>query len=354
MPTLSVPFIEIGGYRVGPGYPCFIIAEAGINHNGSIDLATQLVDAACQVKAHAIKFQTFRANTLVTPHARKAKYQNVGDDDHEPQYQMLKRLELSPDAHRRLFDYCYERGILFLSTPFDEQCVDFLDELGVAAFKVSSGEITNHRLLRHIAKKHQPVILSTGMSRLGEIEDALAVFEAENHRNVALLHTVSSYPAPAEDVNLRAIDTLMYAFRRPVGYSDHTLGNDVPLAAAARGACIIEKHLTLDRRLPGPDHAASAEPAEFAALVRGIRTIESALGDGIKSPQPSEADVASVARRSIVLTYDLPAGTILTEQHLDFRRPGTGLPPHLASMVVGRKLRTSVTAGTLLTLEMLS
>lgn len=338
----------------GDGFHCFIIAEAGVNHNGSLGLALQLVDAAVAAGANAIKFQTFKADKIVTHDAPKAAYQKRQTGAAESQFEMIRRLELTPEDHRRIFNHCQSRNIVFLSTPFDEESADLLEELGVPAFKIPSGEITNYRLLGHVARKRKPIILSTGMSRLGEVEEAIQTIESEGNLNITLLHTVSNYPASPKDVNLRAMRTLKEAFGKPVGYSDHTLGNEVSFAAVALGACVIEKHLTLDRRLPGPDHAASAEPAEFKAMVDGVRTIELALGDGRKVPRSSERDVAAVARRSVVAATDLPAGTRLSTEHLALKRPGTGLPPSLLQFVLGRTLRCDVRAGTLLTLEMLS
>ena len=351
---MSVTRLNLGSVSIGGGARCFVIAEAGVNHNGDVDLAYRLVDAAVQAGADAVKFQTFRAEKLVTSQAAKAKYQIERTGANESQLEMIRRLELSPEAHQKLFEYCQNRGIIFLSTPFDEESADFLDELGVSAFKLPSGEVTNHLLLAHVARKRKPIILSTGMSRLGEVENALRVLDAEGNTDIVLLHTVSNYPASPEDVNLRAMQTLAQAFSTPVGYSDHTLGIEVCLAAVALGACVIEKHLTLDRNLPGPDHAASAEPDELAALVRSLRVVEGALGDGRKRPRPSEQDVASVARRSIVVCRDVRSGTKLTKEDLALRRPGTGLPPSLLDFVIGRTLRVDVPAGALLTLEMLS
>ena len=336
-----------------PERQCFIIAEVGVNHNGSLDLATRLVDVAAEAGATAVKFQSFKAEKLVLPSARKARYQAERTGSKESQFEMLKRLELSESDHRDLFNYCKKRGIIFLSTPFDEESADFLESLGITAYKLPSGEITNFRLLRSVARKQKPIILSTGMCTLSDVESALSIIESQGNTQVALLHTVSSYPADPQDVNLKAIDTLAAAFGKPVGYSDHTLGIEVALAAVARGACIVEKHLTLDRRFPGPDHAASAEPAEFAQLVKGIRNIEKALGDGRKKPRPSENDISLAARRSIVLAKDVAAGTCLTEEHLALRRPGNGLPPSLWPLIIGRTMRHDASEGTPLTLEML-
>jgi N-acetylneuraminate synthase len=346
--------LAIGDRKVGAGQPCFIIAEAGVNHNGRSDLALKLVDAAAEAGADAVKFQTFRAERLASPGAPKAAYQVKTTGGGESQFEMLKRLELSAEAHRELVARARERGIVFLSTPFDEESADFLDGLGAAALKIGSGELTNLPLVAHVARKGKPVIISTGMSWLAEVEAAVRAVEEAGNRQVALLHCVTNYPADPADANLRAMRTLEQAFGVPVGYSDHTVGIEVALAAVALGACIIEKHFTLDRSLPGPDHQASLEPAELAALVRGIRAVEKALGTGRKQPAPAEAETARAARRSLVMAKDAPAGTVLTESHVALRRPGTGLPPAMLKSVVGRTLRRDVAAGAVIELSMLA
>ncbi len=346
--------ICIGDRQIGPDRPCFIIAEVGVNHDGRMDQARDLVDAATAVGADAVKFQTFKADALVARGAPKAAYQRRSKDDAESQSDMLKRLELSYDQFRELHEYCHLHGILFLSTPFDEQAADFLDTLGMPAFKIGSGEITNLPLLAHVAKKGKPILLSTGMSRLEEVEAAVGTIRDHGHHGLALLHCIGIYPAPAEDVNLRAMHTLATAFGVPVGYSDHTVGTEIALAAVALGACIIEKHLTLNRLLPGPDHQASIEPAEFGALVRGIRRVEMSLGDGLKVPTSRELETAAVARRSLVAAKDILAGTVLTDELIAIRRPGTGLPPALKPSLIGRATRVDIPAGDLIALEMLS
>lgn len=348
------PELDIGGRLVGPGHPCLVIAEAGVNHNGSLEMALQLVEAAARAGAEAVKFQTFRARELATADAPKAQYQLARTDSGESQLAMLTRLELSPDSHLALLARCRELGLMFLSTPFDAQSVDLLDDLGLPAFKVPSGEITNLPLLEHIAAKGRPVILSTGMSSLEEVGRAVAVLRQGGAGGVALLHCVSNYPARAEDVNLRAMATMAQALSLPVGYSDHTLGIEVALAAVALGACIIEKHFTLDRRLPGPDQAASAPPEELAALVRGTRIVEAALGHGRKEPAASEADTRRVARRSLVAARDIPAGAALIPDMVALRRPGSGLAPERLGEVLGRRARAAIPAGSLLSLEMLA
>jgi len=344
--------IVISGRRIGPGQPCFVIAEAGVNHNGSLELARRLVEAAAEAGADAVKFQTFRAERLAAPSAPKAAYQRSSTDPGQSQLDMLRALELSSEDHVALAALCREKGLTFLSSPFDFESADFLEQLGVPAFKVASGELTNLPLLRHLAAKGRPLIVSTGMASLGEVEAALRVIERAGDPAVVLLHCTSCYPAEPAEANLRAMATLSLAFGRPVGYSDHTLGLAVPLAAAALGAAVIEKHFTLDRSLEGPDHRASAEPGELADLVRGVRQIEAALGHGRKEPNPAEAETARAARRSLVAAVDLKAGQTLVAEAIALLRPGTGLPPELIGFLVGRRVKRDIPAGTLLGLEM--
>jgi sialic acid synthase SpsE len=266
---------------------------------------------------------------------------------------MLRRLELSADAHRELQAYCHERGIIFLSTPFDEEAVDLLDELGVAAFKISSGDLTNSPLLEHVASKGKPVILSTGMSELSELIEAVSVLNTSGCENPVLLHCVSNYPADPAEVNLRAMQTMRSAFDVPVGFSDHTQGIDVALAAVALGACVIEKHFTLDRTMPGPDHRASLEPTGLRELVRSIRRVETALGNGRKVPTASELETAKVARRSLVEARDIPAGATLERDMVMMRRPGTGMSPAMLNTLLDRRTVRPIAAGTILEDDML-
>lgn len=338
--------INIGDRRIGPANPCFLVAEAGVNHNGDPEAALRLVDAAADAGADAIKFQTFTVDRLTTKMAPKADYQKWTTDPMESQYEMLQRLELSEAAHRRLVERCRLRGVLFLSTPFDEASADFLERLAVPAFKVPSGELTNLPLVAHIAAKGRPMIVSTGMADLGEVEAAVRTVRATGNDQIVLLHCVSSYPAEAASVNLRAMATLASAFGVPVGYSDHTQGPAVALAAVALGACVLEKHFTLDCRLLGPDHAASTEPEDLAALIRAVRQVEASLGDGRKLPAVEERTTALAARRSLVAACDIAPGSVLTEAMVALRRPGTGLPPAMRPYVVGRTARTAIPAGT--------
>lgn len=344
--------LTFGKRVVGAGRPAFVIAEAGVNHNGKLDLAFQLVDAAIAAGADAVKFQTFIAADVITAEAAKAEYQKTTGEQ-ESQLEMVKRLELSFGDFQKLKMYCDDQGITFLSTPFDFKSVDFLAELGVVAFKISSGDLTNDPLLRHVAAKKRPVILSTGMSNLDEVREALAVIRGAGNDDVIVLQCVTNYPAAAEDINLRAMLSMQSAFDVDVGYSDHTLGIEVALAAVALGACVIEKHFTLNKNFAGPDHRASLEPDEFKAMVEGIRKVEASLGNGEKVPAVSEAGNAAVARRSIVAARDITAGTVMVPGDIAFKRPGTGLPPRMADEVLGKTAKINVPAGTLLELEML-
>ena len=348
MVNFVIKDLTFGKRVVGAEQPAFVIAEAGVNHNGNVDLAFQLVDAAIAAGADAVKFQTFIASEVITAQAVKAEYQKQTTGEQESQLEMVQRLELSFGDFRKLKMYCDDQGITFLSTPFDFKSVDFLDGLGVVAFKIASGDLTNHPLLRHVAAKGRPVILSTGMSDMDEVRDALAVL---HDVDVILLQCVTNYPAAAEDINLRAMLSMKSAFDVNVGYSDHTLGIEVALAAVALGACVIEKHFTLDKNFAGPDHRASLEPEEFKAMVEGIRKVEASLGNGQKVPAASEAANAAVARRSIVAARDISKGTLITSAEIAFKRPGTGLPPGMVDQILGKTARVDVKAGTLLKLE---
>jgi N-acetylneuraminate synthase/N,N'-diacetyllegionaminate synthase len=343
--------IHIGSRRIGWGEPVFIIAEAGVNHNGDVQMAEKMVDVAADAGADAVKFQTFRADEVVSAAAPKARYQIENAGEGESQLEMIKHLELSPEAHRKLIERCRERGIIFLSTPFDFPSADLLESLALPAYKVASGEITNWPFLEHIASKGKPVILSTGMSDLNEVEQAVKVLRGAGCSELLILHATSSYPATAASANLRAMQTLSEFFHTPVGLSDHTMGIEVALAATALGASILEKHFTLDRSLAGPDHKASLEPAELRSLVRGIRAVESALGDGRKQPMPSEEDVRRVARRSIVARRTIPSGTLIAPDLLAYKRPGTGIPPSRLGDVIGRRTTCTILADTLIRFE---
>jgi N-acetylneuraminate synthase/N,N'-diacetyllegionaminate synthase len=345
--------VKIGARPVGAGEPCFIIAEAGVNHNGRVALAKKLIDVAAAAGADAVKFQTFRTENVITAGAAKARYQEQSTGADESQLEMIKKLELSQADFKKLSDYARRQGIIFLSTPFDKGSVDFLDKLGVPAFKIASGEITNFPLLQYIARKKKPVILSTGMSTLGEIADALDVIKAGGTGEIILLHCVSCYPARIQDTNLRVMETLRNAFKLPVGLSDHSPGVTIPVAAAALGACVIEKHFTLDKKLPGPDHKASLEPEELKAMVRAIRDVAGAMGSGKKRLTAEEKENKKAARRSIVAGRDIPAGTIITEAMLAIKRPGTGIEPKRLATIIGRKTKENIRRDELISLRKL-
>lgn len=349
--TSPTGIIRIGSKSIGFGEPVFIIAEAGVNHNGDLQIAKELIDTAAEAGADAVKFQTFRAQELVSALSPKARYQAETTRTDESQLEMIKRLELSPSAHEALINHCHARGILFLSTPFDVDSADMLETLGMPAYKIPSGEITNWPFLEHIASKHKPVILSTGMSDLREVGEAVGVLREAECSELVILHCTSSYPAPPASVNLRAMRTIADTFKTPIGLSDHTTGIEVALAATALGACVVEKHFTIDRSLPGPDHKASLEPEELRALVRGIRIVESALGDGQKHSMQVEEDVRNVARRSIVANRTILKGTLITKDMLAFKRPGTGIPPSRLSTVTGRAAVRTIQADALIQFE---
>ncbi|AZR73886.1 N-acetylneuraminate synthase [Anoxybacter fermentans] len=316
----------------------FIIAEAGVNHNGDINIAKKLIDVAAEAGVDAIKFQTFKTEKLVSQGAPKADYQLKTTKKSESQYQMIKKLELDKTSHVELMNYCKEKKIMFLSSPFDFESCDLLDELDIPFFKVPSGEITNLPFLKYIAEKQKPIILSTGMANIAEIYEALETIYSTGNRDVVVLHCVTEYPAPIEEVNLSAMLTIRDAFKVPVGYSDHTLGLEIPIAAVALGAKVIEKHFTLDKSMEGPDHKASLEPDELKLLVQSIRNVEKALGDGIKRPAKSEIKNLPVARKSIVAARDIKKGQVLSRDLLEIKRPGDGIEPKFIDKILGFKV----------------
>lgn len=346
---MEIPSFPVGNRRIGPDAPVFIIGEAGVNANGDLALATRLVDAAAEAGVDAVKFQSFLAEDVAAPAAPKAPYQIAATGDGESQREMLKRMELSPEHHRALQHRCESRGIMFLSTPFSERSADLLDALAVPLFKISSGDLTNTPLLVHVARKGRPILLSTGMSSLDEVAEAVRLVRSAGCTELALLHCVSSYPADPEDAELRAIATMREAFHVPVGYSDHTLGMEVAAAAVALGACVIEKHFTLDRSLPGPDQRMSLEPAALGTFIAAIRNVQRALGTGVKRPTASEMSGRLVARRSLAAATDLPRDTVLAAGMLKALRPATGIPPASLTQVVGRRLRRPLASGEVLT-----
>lgn len=329
--------------------PVFFIAEAGVNHNGDIGLALKLVDVARQAGADAVKFQTFRAEAISAPEAPMADYQKARAGA-PSQVEMLRRLELPHADFARIADHCRATGIEFMSSPFDLDSATFLASIGMTKFKLASGEITNAPFVRGVARLAAEaggsVILSTGMSTLDEVAEAVGWIGGAGCSDLTILHCVSNYPAPAKDANLRAMDTLAAAFGHPIGWSDHTLGDAVSLAAVARGARMVEKHFTLDKALAGPDHAMSLSPQELTHLIAGVRAVEAALGDGIKRPVDAEREIMTVARRSLFAARDIAAGAVVTDADLIALRPGDGLSPARTDHVVGRTAKGPLAAGT--------
>ena len=315
----------------------FIIAEAGVNHNGDIALAKKLIDVAVDSGSDAVKFQTFKAENLVVKDTKKADYQIDRTGSQESQFDMIKKLELDIETHYELMHYCNSKNIIFLSTPFDLESIKLLNDLGLEIFKIPSGEITNLPYLRHIGKLNKKVILSTGMSNLGEIESALNVLieNGTKKENITILHANTEYPTPMKDVNLKAMVTIGNAFNISYGYSDHTLGIEVPIGAVSLGASVIEKHFTLDKNMEGPDHKASLEPDELKAMVKAIRNIELAIGDGIKRASKSETKNIEIVRKSIVANLDIKKGEVFTEKNIAIKRPATGISPMRWDEVIG-------------------
>lgn len=314
----------------------FIIAEAGVNHNGDLEIAKRLVDEAAKAGADAVKFQTFKAEALVSKDAQKADYQMETTGKSESQYEMLKRLELTPDMHEQLISYCRDKQIMFLSTPFDVDSLHYLIQCGVEIIKVPSGEVTNYPYLREVGRMGKRVIISSGMCTLEEIKEAVGVLRDNGSTDITVLHCNTEYPTPYADVNLKAMLTMRDVFGISVGYSDHTQGIEVPVAAAALGAAVIEKHFTLDRNMEGPDHKASLEPVELRVMVEAVRNIEAALGDGIKRPSESEKKNIEIARKSIVARRFIKAGEKLSEDNLTTKRPGNGVSPMCWNEVIGK------------------
>ncbi|BEK49231.1 N-acetylneuraminate synthase [Campylobacter coli] len=315
-----------------------VIAEAGVNHNGDLNLAKKLIDVASEAGADYVKFQTFKTELCISKNAQKAEYQLKTTSKIESQFEMVKKLELSKQAHEILIEYCKERNIKFLSTAFDLKSIDLLVELGIDIFKIPSGEITNLPYLRKIAQLNKKIILSTGMATLGEIEKALGVLveNGTEREKIIILHCNTEYPTPFEDVNLKAMKTIKEAFKLPVGYSDHTLGITIPIAAVSMGACVIEKHFTLDKAMRGPDHLASLEPSELKAMIKAIRELEKAFGDGIKKPSKSESKNINIGRKSLVAIGPIKKGDLFTESNLGIKRPGNGISPMEWDNIIGK------------------
>jgi N,N'-diacetyllegionaminate synthase len=328
--------IKIGESVIGPNHPTYIIAEIGANHNRDLNIAKTLIDKAAEAGVNAVKFQTYRAESLYSKHAPK-----FSKDDINP-FDLIKENELPREWHKELFEYAAHKKLNFLSSPFDYDAVDDLDTIGVPAFKVASFELIDLGLLKHIAQKHKPIILSVGLATLGEIEEALDIIRAQKNDDIVLLHCASLYPSPPEVVNLNAIQTLSKAFQIPVGFSDHTLGIHIAIAAVAKGANIIEKHFTLDRTMKGPDHSFAIEPNELKLLVKNIRDVEKATGSGVKERSKAEQEMYEKGRRSIIAARDIKKGTKIEREWLIVKRPGYGIKPKYLDIVVGRTAKRDI------------
>ena len=347
-----VDVIEFDGREIGKDQPVFIIAEAGVNHNGDIELAKQLIDKALEAGADAVKFQTFKAEDLVTKETEMADYQKKNIKQEKSQYEMIKEVELDYEDFDDLKNYCDEKGIMFLSTPHTLEAADILESL-VPIYKIGSGDLTNLPFLENIAKKGKPMILSTGMGTLGEVEEAVDCIRKAGNDELILLHCVTDYPVSIEVVNLRAMLTLRETFKTIVGYSDHTVGITAPIAAVSMGADVIEKHFTLDKGMKGPDHKASLEPEEFKEMVDRIRELEKGLGDGIKKPTENEEKIKQVARKSIVANENILKGSTLKEDDLYIKRPGTGIKPKHLEKLIGKKANRDIRKDELITWDMI-
>ncbi len=343
--------VKIGDRYIGPGNPCFIIAEAGVNHNGCVKTAISLVDAAFDAGADAVKFQSFITDEIVSIRAPKAGYQVETTGAQKSQYDMLKALELNFEQHAKLKAYCDKLGLMYMCTPYDQKSAAMLNNLNVKAFKIASTDITNIPFLQYISIFNTPVLLSTGMSTLGEVELAYNTLKEHKLQNIIILHCTSEYPAPVDQSNLKAIITMQQAFQCPAGFSDHSKGLGVSPWAVAVGAAVIEKHFTLDREMQGPDHKASLEPDELSGLVSTIRDVEAALGDGIKRPMPSEISNKTYMQKSVVAKHNIPAGDVIKESDITCKRPGFGLSPSWFATIVGKKAAVDLTSGEILNLS---
>lgn len=333
--------VKIGNRLVGEGEPVFIVAEAGSNHDRKLGQARRLIDVAANAGADAVKFQTFSADKIVVKTGPKAGYMEKVSEK-ESVYEIFKRIELPREWHRELVEYASKKGLIFLSSPFDEEAVDLLDGLGVPAFKVASGELTNLPLIKYMARKGRPLIVSTGAATMDEVGEAVSVIRSTGNKKIVLLHCVANYPAAPEDANLLAMSALKKRFKLPVGYSDHTLGTATPLAAVALSAVMIEKHFTLSRKLPGPDHFYALEPNELKAMVDGIRAVEKMRGTPIKKPVKAEREIRKLARRSIFAKVDIPAGAAIKREMLVALRPAIGLEPKHIGSIVGKKAKRAI------------
>lgn len=345
--------ISIDNLTIGEEYPVFIIAEIGVNHNGSLDLAKKMVLEAKACGADCVKFQTFKADRVVTQKAAKAKYQLGTTDPAESQLEMLRKLELKEDEYHELVAFCHDQGLVFLSTPYNIEDADFLDMLDVPAFKIASGQAVELHFLEHLARKGKPLLLSTGMCTLAEVDTAVRTIRQAGNNDIVVLQCTTNYPSRIEDCNLRAMVTMGQALNALVGYSDHTQSLTAALLSVALGACVVERHFTLDTTLPGPDQSSSSDPEEMRRLVAGIREAELALGSGLKEPSSKEAENLPNMRRSLTATQNIQAGSVLTLENVTFKRPGTGINGRMATEAIGRTARCDISADTRITLDML-
>lgn len=347
--------IIINSHKINCGEPVFIIAEAGVNHNHQLDLALKLVDAAADAGANAVKFQTFKAEQVVTEAGVMAEYQKKNIGKTESQLDMLRKLEFMEDWYPKVIAHCKKRGIIFLSTPHGSfASIDLLQKLGVPAFKFGSGDLTTLPILEYAAKFHKPIILGTGMATMAEVKEAMKVMKKAGNSKIIMLHCTTNYPCPPEEVNLRAMQTMIKELDVLVGYSDHTLGSQVPVMAVTLGACVIEKHLTLDNNMPGPDHKASADPKIFKKMAEEIRRVETVMGSPVKRPLPGEVKLQSVVRRSIVAVKDIKRGEKFSRDNIDLKRPGIGLASKYFSRIIGKTAKTDIKKDSLLTRELTS
>ena len=328
----------------------FIIAEIGVNHNGSVELAKKLIKSASECNVDAVKFQTFNSDDLVTEDAKTASYQEINADE-KSQLEMLKKLELTSDNFKELKEYALSKGVMFLSSPFDKKSVDLLESLDVPAYKLGSGELNNFELIDYVQKTGKPIIISTGMATLDEIKETYDFIE--NKDNLIILHCITGYPTSFEEANLNFIKTLQSEFDSPIGFSDHSPGIELPIAAVALGACVVEKHFTIDKTLDGPDHKASLDPDEFKAMVSAIRKVEVAMGDGVRKFSENELEIKKVARKSIIVNKDISKGTVIERGMLTIKRPGTGIAPKEINNVIGKKINNDLLSGTVLKWEYL-
>ncbi|MBN2602734.1 MAG: N-acetylneuraminate synthase [Candidatus Thermoplasmatota archaeon] len=343
--------IQIGKKSIGESYPCFIIAEAGVNHNGKLHIAKKLVDAAVTAGADSVKFQIYTPEQVATKEADLAEYARINIGKDIRQIDLLKKVSLSYKDFAVLKEYCDKNHIVFLATPHSFDAIDYLDDI-IPAFKFGSGDLTNIPALKHAATKHKPLILGTGMATMIEVKDAIFAIRSTGNKCIVALHCTTNYPCPYDEVNLRAMQTMKKKLPCLIGYSDHTLGITVPIMSVALGAVVLEKHLTLDKNLPGPDHKASLEPAEFRQMVTEIRNAEQAMGKAMKKPTSSEKKILGLVRKSIVAKKFIPKGTVISNEMITMKRPGTGLKPSKINNLIGKKTKRNISEDELLKLNM--